>query len=757
MIADLARTLDNGESEDTAVNRQQRRAAKGQNRSSADPGTASAHQLVEAGFAHHQAGRLAEAEALYDQALAANPRHADGLFLRGSLYFQTGRQQRAAADLRASLDIQPDNAFALNNLGNVCAALGLTDEAAAHYASAIGLRPDYPEALNNLGIILQGQGKLDDAISRYAKAVSLKPDYVDAFYNLGSAHQAKDMLEEAIACYRQALRIRSAYAEALNNLGMALKSQGKVADAIASYAQAIRIKPNYAQAFNNLGNAFKEQGQLDHAIAQYTQALGIMPDYPDALNNLATALQAQGKLDEAMSLYDRALAVKPDDPDALFNLGTALQEQGKLEDALARYAAALRLRPGYPQALNNFGNTLILLGRADDALNAFRAAIASHPHLPDPHYNLGNALTETGDLEGAFRAYETAATLAPRRGSFHRMLADTGHVKPDDAKAQRMEDLIADADQLPEADRLELHFALGTVYANGGQHERSFGHLLIANRLKRKHIAYDEDGALALFDRIKAAFTQDRLARKRQLSASDRQPIFVVGMPRSGTTLVEQILASHPQVHGAGEVPDFPRLVDRLMPTGFPEASPDDGLLMRLARDYQDSLWRHAPQAARIVDKLPDNFLRIGLIHMALPGARIVHIRRDPVDTCLSCFSKLFRGPLPYAYDLAELGRYYRAYDGLMRHWHAMLPPESLLDIRYEDIVADIETHARRLIAFCDLPWDQACLAFHQTKRVVQTASATQVRQPLYGSSVGRWHGFGDRVQPLLDGLGPLS
>jgi hypothetical protein len=367
---------------------------------------------------------------------------------------------------------------------------------------------------------------------------------------------------------------------------------------------------------------------------------------------------------------------------------------------------------------------------------------------------MGLALTDAGHLDEAYLAFERAVGLAPRRGYFYRMLANTGRVLP--SQLQRMEELAEDMAALPEAEQMELHFALGQMYADDARHEPSFRHLLAGNRLKRRSIAYDEAETLASFDRIRAVFTADLVAAGPEVGVPSRLPVFVVGMPRSGTTLVEQILASHPQAFGAGELLDLRRLAAALDGAqAFPElvAALPRERLRRLGAAYLDALQARAPSAARIVDKMPANFQLIGLIAVALPEARIIHVRRDPVDTCLSCFSKLFSGQQPFAYDLAELGRYYRAYEALMAHWRQVLPPGMMLEVHYEDVVADVEGQARRLLAHCGMAWDDSCLAFHQTRRVVRTASAAQVRRPLYGSSVGRWHVYRDLARPLFDAL----
>jgi hypothetical protein len=313
---------------------------------------------------------------------------------------------------------------------------------------------------------------------------------------------------------------------------------------------------------------------------------------------------------------------------------------------------------------------------------------------------------------------------------------------------------------------MHLDFALGKVYADIGDHGRAFQRLLAGNAAKRAAIAYDEQAALAQFDRVETVFTRELIAAKTGGGDPTRMPIFVLGMPRSGTTLIEQILASHPMVHGAGELSVLNQVVNTVSATdgaGFPYPdyvrALDASGLQRLGAQYLagvDELARKhgAADFERVTDKMPSNYYFAGLIHLALPNAKIIHSVRNPLDTCISCFSKLFSAEQNHTYDLGELGRYYRRYQQLMTHWHEVLPADSMLDIRYEDVVADLEGEARRIIAYCGLPWDERCLAFHKTNRPVRTASATQVRQPIYNSAVNRWRAYEKEIGPLLAGLG---
>jgi hypothetical protein len=273
-------------------------------------------------------------------------------------------------------------------------------------------------------------------------------------------------------------------------------------------------------------------------------------------------------------------------------------------------------------------------------------------------------------------------------------------------------------------------------------------------------IDYDEKSALAVFDNIEKVFTQPLIEEKSGSGDATHVPIFVLGMPRSGTTLVEQILASHPQAHGAGELHNF---FEAMLGVQGPDGRPvpatksvpalDAKIFADIGARYLAGIRELAPAASRIVNKMPNNYYFIGFIHLALPSAKIIHVIRDPIDTCVSCFSKLFTLELNYTYDLAELGRYYRQYERLMAHWRRVLPPGRILDVRYEDVVADLEGQTRRLLEHCELPWDKRCIAFHETERQVRTASAVQVRQPIYASAIGRWRPYKDFIGPLLEAL----
>ena len=566
---------------------------------------------------------------------------------------------------------------------------------------------------------LQQQHRLAEAEQLYGSVLDRNPDHAQALYNLGLLRIRQGRLDEAIALFERALDRQPDFPEAHNAAGIALRLANRHQQALDHYQKALAAKPDYAEVENNIGLALRALDRQAEALAHYQRALAIRPDYAEAENNLGAAWRALHRYDEAARHYRQALALNPDSAAAHGNFSAALQLQGRHEEALTHAERALALAPGFAEAHHGRGTILRTLGRLDEARQALERAI----------------------------------DLAPRRAEFYRSLAEAKHFTAGDPHRAMIETLARDMAALPEEDQLHLHFALGKVYDDLGEHERAFSNLLAGNALKRRQLAYDEAAVLGRLDRFRTLFSAEIIGERAGQGEPSAAPIFIIGMPRSGTTLVEQMLASHPNVHGGGELGDFEAAVAAL---GSADGVPADigaAELRAIGADYLARVTALAPRARRITDKMPANFRFAGLIHLALPEARIVHMQRDPVDTCLSCFSILFGGDQPFAYDLGELGRYYAAYQRLMQHWREVLPPGVMLDVQYEALVEDFEAQARRIVAHCGLDWNDACRDFHKTQRPVHTASAVQVRQPLYRSSIGRWRPTQEALRPLLDAL----
>jgi len=671
---------------------------------------------------HRRAGRLRDAETLSRGAIEVAPDSAEAVHQLGLIAYQSNKLDEAIAHLRRAVALDAGVSIYHANLGEMCRLAGRPEEAIAHGRRALELDPENPGALSNVGIALFELKRFDEALDYYGRALALNPDFAEAHSNRGNALYALKRLPEAEAAHRRAL--------ALN--------------------------PRFTQAWNNLGTTLRDLKRPEEAVAAYRKALAQAPNDPDTLDNLALGLKDLDRLDEAVTTLRRALDIEAKNDKIHLHLGSLLIDQDKVDEAAQAAERALALDPSNHDTINLMGRIAFTRGDLQQALTHFGRAVKFKPDLADAYNNMGNALKDLGRLAEAEAAFLKALELDSKLTGVFVNLADSKTFSADDPHLAAMR-ALEHQDGLSRTDRMHLNFALGKAYADIKDHAGSFEHLVAGNAQKRAQLGYDEAATLGLFDRIAAVFTPELVAAKAGSGAASRVPIFILGMPRSGTTLVEQIFASHRDVHGAGELKTLDDILGKMRgPDGravpYPEfvAAVDAGALEDIGARYVAALAKLAPDAKHVTDKMPSNFFFAGIIHLALPNARIIHSVRDPVDTCISCFSKLFTAEQSHTYDLAELGRYHRRYQTLMAHWHRVLPQGRILDVRYEDVVADLEGQARRILAHCGLDWDPHCLQFHRTERPVRTASATQVRQPIYRSAIGRWRVYEPYLQPLL-------
>ncbi len=633
---------------------------------------------------------------------------------------------------------------------------GRLGEAEQHYRAVLQSCRDHPDALQRLALIFFHTRRLAEAAESYERLIAVVPGDAVAYSNLGQILSSMGRNEEALPHLERAVALRPDLAEAHTNLGNVLAQLNRPEDALTSYEEAVALNSRLAEPHNNIGMVLMSLGRYDDAIPEFEKALALNPGFAFASNNLGEAMSKLGRYEQAVAYFERTLTLQPNSALASKGLGLALARLDRHEEAVAQFRKVLAGRPDDPVLLNNLGHSLNATGLSAEALSIFERLIAIDPNVEFFHYGAGNALLFLGRLNDTCRAFERAVALAPHVPAFHRALANAKRFREDDPQLPIMEEMARNVMVFPDHEQINLHFALAKAYDDVGRRSLAFEQLTNGNFLKRGKVDYDEATQVGVLRGTAAAFTPEVMGTKSGGGNPSEVPVFVMGMPRSGTTLVEQILASHPDVFGAGELQDFSRAVhgeglDTVLPAGAGKLTGDD--LRRLGERYLAQILLKSPETKRIVDKMPGNFCCVGLIHLALPKARIIHVQRDPLATCFSCYATLFTSNVNYTYDLGELGRYYKAYEALMAHWRAVLPEGAMLEVQYETLVENFETEVRRIIDYCGLDWDERCLAFYEAQRPVQTASAVQVRQPLYRSSIGRWRPYKEYLRPLLDAL----
>ncbi|MGB8623807.1 MAG: tetratricopeptide repeat protein [Paracoccaceae bacterium] len=564
---------------------------------------------------------------------------------------------------------------------------------------------------NILGVASARTGQSAKAEKAFQAACKLTPNASDAHNNLGNVLKDQGKLDAAVASFKRALQIKPDYTEAHNNLGNALSAQGKLDAAVASYKRALKIKPDYTGAHNNLGNVLRDQGKLEAAVASFKRALKIKPDYAEAHNNMGNALKDQGRLGEAVASYTRALQINPDYAEAHNNMGTALKDQGKLDEAVARYKRALKIKPDYASALNN----------------------------------LGVALKDEGKFEQASASYTRALEIKPDYAEAHLNLSASKKYSADDSQLDSMLQLHADKNTGPDS-RCQLCFGIAKAYEDIGEIQTSFSFLKEGNALRKKLLGYNIDQDRKLFASIKSNARQLPFhAPNRNSGSPGPIPIFILGMPRSGTTLTEQIISCHSQVEGAGEL-TFAWSLGRDLLTGKRQIN--DDALTRFRDEYLGAVSRLSNGKAFVTDKMPHNFRVLGLLATAIPEARIIHVRRDPAATCWSNFRQYFRDSgLGYSNDLTDVVDFYGLYKDLMEFWGKDYS-DRIYELDYERLANNQEDETRKLIAFAGLKWEDACLAPQKNKRSVSTASQQQVRREVYRGSSSQWRKF----EPYLEG-----
>jgi tetratricopeptide (TPR) repeat protein len=529
-------------------------------------------------------------------------------------------------------------------------------------------------------------------------------------------------------------------------LSVSLLRQGGGA-ALPALERAVELLAQDAEVHFNLGIALAEAGRRDEAVASYRQALALNPASVETLNGLGNVLRELGERREALALYQRALALDPRRADSECNLGTALFELRRIAEAEECFRRAVVLKPDYPQAQLGLAAVLRVQGRTAEAESCCRAALAAEPRSAAAVSLLGELHADRGRFEEAQQDFERAIAADPSFPTAYCGIAQHRRMtRADTGWRTGVEALLAKP--VPLTHRMSLRYALGKYFDDTGEYDAAFDNYREANELSRRFgTSYDRSRLTERIDRIIAGCDAAFVRESHPGAAQSELPVFVVGMPRSGTSLTEQILASHPEVFGAGEVRFWDDAYTALERAAAPERAA--AVPPELARDYLARVAGVSRGRQRVIDKMPANFLYLGLIHAALPRARILHMQRHPLDTCLSIYFQNFFNMGPYANDFGNLAHYYEEYLRVMAHWRAVLPATALLAVPYEALIADQEGWSRRMVEFIGLDWDPRCLDFHRTERVVITASRWQVRQKIHGGSAGRWRHYEKHLRPL--------
>ncbi len=620
----------------------------------------------------------------------------------------------ALAELERELAQRPDDVEARLSVAGLLRELGRAGESLPHYLRVLELSPRDVVAHNDLGNAYLQLGRQPEAIASYRRALALEPREATIHLNLGNAQRLSGQHAEALASARQAIALDPQLGLAYDLAGLALVGLGRREEAIPFFRHALARGPVSVGMLTHLGDVLRDTGARIAAVELYQQAIRLDPRHVESYCSLGNLLFQLHRIEESAAAYRQALALKPDHVPAHVSLAIVLRQQRLPQDAEASCRMALALDPESAEALHVLGELCADRGEFAPAEEYFRRAIALKPDYP--------------------AAYNSIAA--------HRRMTDA-----DQAWLAGAERLLAQS--LPLEQEIGLRFSVGKYLDDVGRHAEAFPQYARANELTRRYGAvYDPVRFTARIDAIIGHFDAAFVATRHPGASLSLLPVLVVGMPRSGTSLTEQIIASHAQAFGAGEVPFWNTAFNRYRDAGSRGAARET-LFGEFAARYLARLAAGAGNPQRIVDKMPANFMHLGLIHSVFPRARIIHVRRHPIDTCLSIYFQNFFNMGPHANDLASLAHYYREYLRITDHWRSVLPAGILLEVPYESLIADQEGWSRRMVEFIGLPWDPQCLEFHRTDRVVLTASKWQVRQKIHSGSKDRWRNYEAFLGPL--------
>ena len=613
--------------------------------------------------------------------------------------------------------------------------------------------------LRLLSHALMAQKRLDEAEENLRFALSLDKDFPHLYEDLGSVLALKGDFESAIPNFEKAIAILPSLPHAQKKLGEALAAAGRGQEADQAFKEY--IDQNDSRAIIAEGVEHQRCGRKQEAIACFQSVLNQTPDDVNALRYLAGIYwQMDKNFSDAEAILRRATQIAPNYCDLWQMLGSVLMEQNRYIDAIDAYKKATDIEPNNPDTWSGLGNAY---GRAmypDKSAKAFEKSLQLKPNAPHVYTSYAHELKTLGDQGAALTAYRKAISLRPELGEVYWSMANLKIFQFEDAEVQAMEKQIK-RDDLTETADIHFHFALGKAYEDKKDYNKAWHYYDTGNQKQRMTVEHDPLTMETRYKAIKNTINKSFVAEKYGKGHDAPDPIFIVGLPRSGSTLVEQIIASHSKVEGTSELPIITKISDQLgryRSDGihYPEILSElrDKDLVAYGKQYLEESQRHRiTNKPLFTDKLPNNFPHVGFIKLILPNAKIINARRHPFDSCLGGYKQLFGMGQNFTYDMLDLAHYYQQYDAMMKHWHEVFPGE-ILDVHYEETVTDLEAQVRKILKHCDLPFEESCLRYHENNRAVKTASSEQVRQPIYTEALGKWRRYADHLDLWQDQLG---
>lgn len=629
------------------------------------------------------------------------------------------------------------------------------------YTDILKDAPQAIEARNALAILFINSNRHAEAAKQFKLILKDIPNHANTHFNLANAYYSQDLLDEAVKHYLLAIQFDPNMKDAYIHLGITYRKQKSPEMAIPLFKKALDIDKKNAFAFFQLGSAYEDIGDLPRSLECLEAATGLDPNNSNYRIGFGLVLAKAELTYEATEQLYKACYANPNDVEAFCILANDLNQKHRYDDAVEALNRAKTLTPDNPEVFDLFGSAYLGMSDTDAALKSYEFSLQLSPNRIASLHGIGQVHQELGNIESGLEIAKKLISLDSTSPLGYLLSSRLSKAKEGDEIASQLVSLL-EHQELSEENIIAIHFALGKTYDDLKQHAAAFEYYSIGNALVNKKQHYTKAWDTKRFDDLMNVYTTNFFKSHQGIGVSDSSPIFIIGMPRSGTTLTEQIISSHPDVIGAGEVSfwsgAYTALPIRLSSTNpYPECMSEINaeVAHSIAEKYLETLRKIAgPQTnpKHITDKLPHNFMQLGLIALLFPNAKIIHTRRDPIDTCLSIYFQNFAGDHRYAYDLENLGHHYLQYQRLMAHWHKVLPV-NIFDVDYEETISNPEDVSRALINHIGLDWNDACLAPHKLERSVKTASHWQVRQPIYKTSVQRWKAYEPYLEKLITSL----